>query len=223
MATMWRTCFGLSLIFLYEISNDVFAIGNIRFTKYRLFDGYTCSSNQTVFNARDIGNRIMCVSMCSASPACLGVFYHQMEKRCIGCAFYMNVSAPARNGTTFYRREKYRLIEEPMNWNEAKDHCTVLGGQLATIKSLHEQMFVSELLNQADIGALVWIGASDTTAESTFVWIDGTTFSAFTYWEPGQPNNYLNQDCVELGNRNGKWLWMDSRCTDKRFSLCEFN
>ncbi|XP_053387256.1 CD209 antigen-like protein E [Mercenaria mercenaria] len=111
-----------------------------------------------------------------------------------------------------------------MNWNEAQDHCAVLGGQLATIKSLHEQMFVYELLNQADIGDIrVWIGASDIMAENTFVWIDGTTFSeTFTYWSPGQPNNYNNQDCVDLFKVNGKWEWNDETCTYEIFSLCEF-
>ncbi|XP_053386999.1 SCO-spondin-like isoform X2 [Mercenaria mercenaria] len=74
----------------------------------------------------------------------------------------------------------YKLIVKEMNWTEAKDYCNVNGGQLATIKSLHKQMFLNDFLNQVEINdKRVWIGASDTLVEGTFVWIDGTTFSAF--------------------------------------------
>ena len=50
----------------------------------------------------------------------------------------------------------------------------------------------SRLPDIGDGGSLdVWIGASDSESDGTFVWTDGSTATtaSFTYWQSNQPRN----------------------------------
>ena len=61
--------------------------------------------------------------------------------------------------------------------------------------------------------------------DGTYIWEDGTAFSntTFSNWGPAQPNNYHNQDCLDLYYDKGEWVWNDENCDAKLKSLCEIN
>lgn len=97
------------------------------------------------------------------------------------------------------------------SWQDARAHCQAIGGDLATITSSQEQLFVFTNFmggNRHD----VWIGLTDAAAEGAFKWVDGTT-PAYTNWDPQEPDNAgstNNQDCGALSHLNfqrfdGKW------------------
>jgi hypothetical protein len=62
----------------------------------------------------------------------------------------------------------------------------------------------------------IWTGASDREVEGTFKWIDGEIFSG--KWNPGEPTNLYNSDCVLL-LPNGKFD--DGVCSGRRAFVCE--
>ncbi len=101
------------------------------------------------------------------------------------------------------------------SWDSARAHCQSIGGDLVSINNAGEQTAVYEGLvgtGRHD----VWIGLSDSAAEGTFKWVDGTTPS-YTNWYTGNPDDgYFNEDCVEMNYKNhpqtGKWN--DFRCSD---------
>lgn len=90
--------------------------------------------------------------------------------------------------------------------NDARITCQGLGPTfgLATIKSVSENVAVASLIGTAT----AFIGASDETAEGTFVWEDGTPVQ-LTNWAVGEPNNgaaTFEEDCIEIvGSQNGVW------------------
>ena len=54
--------------------------------------------------------------------------------------------------------------------------------------------------------------------EAVYQWADGTKVTITSKWLPGEPNNALNEDCVEvLGN--GKWN--DYPCLNRNGFICE--
>ena len=92
-----------------------------------------------------------------------------------------------------------------LNWQDARDMCIALGGDLATITSLEENTILSNI----EPGSTnCWIGLNDIDVDNTFVWADGTE-STYRQWFLGQPDNHQsNEDCVEISGEE----WNDRPC-----------
>ncbi|MBI1205753.1 MAG: hypothetical protein GC191_00535 [Azospirillum sp.] len=75
-----------------------------------------------------------------------------------------------------------------------------VSGHLSTITSASENALVKNLASQGDI----WLGATDSAAEGSFVWVTGETFS-YTNWSSGQPDNFNNEDYLGMYRNSGKW------------------
>lgn len=90
-----------------------------------------------------------------------------------------------------------------------------MGGHLATITSAQEQDFVS-----GRIAVEVWIGATDSQKETTFVWITGEPFEyqAFIPGEIDNPGAAVYSDCAVYGLDR---LWHDRVCAKRHKYLCE--
>src|SRR6185436_8195549 len=100
------------------------------------------------------------------------------------------------------------------SWTTARDNCTSIGANLATIGDSTENAYLDGKL--AGIG---WIGFNDRTTESTFVWQSGQT-SSYTNWNAGQPNdNNTGEDCTEIYDGG---LWWDNACTVTHVYACEY-
>ena len=104
-----------------------------------------------------------------------------------------------------------------LNWQLARAVCLGFGGDLVTIESEREMEF---LKNRTSVfKGLFWIGLNDRKTEGHFVWSDGTQFKSSVYsnWRKGQPDNWREENCVEL-NQKG---WNDLACFVFIFYICE--
>ena len=76
--------------------------------------------------------------------------------------------------------------------------------RLVSIANADENAFLTSSIADYDPGTDWWIGYADDAVEGRWVWEDGST-SAYTNWEPGQPNNFFDQDCAEIDPDDGRW------------------
>ena len=104
-----------------------------------------------------------------------------------------------------------------LNWFEAKSACSVYGGKLVEIESDAKQTAVTDARSSAGITGEFWIGLNDLATEGSFVWASTGEPAVIANWVEGQPNNWLNQDCVMVdGNQ-----WVDDPCTNTGHFVCE--
>jgi len=107
------------------------------------------------------------------------------------------------------------------NWSSAQSSCTQAGGYLTSVTSSAENSFVDGLCQTA-----CWIGLTDKAVEKSWVWESGEPFDPNkANWRPLQPDNFANEDCVEMckdcgwGQPSGKWNDLD--CGKQRSFVCE--
>ena len=69
---------------------------------------------------------------------------------------------------------------------------------------------------------MLWIGASDTATEGSFVWVNGLIVTNdVMHWGLGQPDDYNNnEDCAHAGG-GGKILANDRPCSHSLLAICE--
>jgi len=109
-------------------------------------------------------------------------------------------------------------LETPLRrFAEAKKACQQRGGQLA-----EPDGEISDKLKEG-FGARFpvtrfWIGLNDANDEGIFHWTSGAR-GDFRAWARGEPNDYSDEDCVEV--YADTWLWNDFDCAAPKASLCE--
>ena len=54
----------------------------------------------------------------------------------------------------------------------------------------------------------LWIGLTDVATEGTYVWNSTGQVVTYSYWVPGQPDNYYNEDFILMGASEAG-LWSD--------------
>ena len=96
---------------------------------------------------------------------------------------------------------EYLITDSAKSWWKAQNEAQSKGGNLASIHSAAENEFIRSTFGS--YGNL-HIGLTDYGSEGTFYWIDGTSVG-YTNWNPGEPNNFLNEDYVEMYSGSGKW------------------
>ena len=105
-------------------------------------------------------------------------------------------------------------MNEALSWSDANAACLAKGLQLASVHSAAE----NALLVTAAAGNSVWIGGTDAASEGTWEWSPSGTPLMYTKWDPGEPNNMGNEDCVEVHANGG---WNDISCALHRKYVCE--
>ncbi|MCP4091831.1 MAG: hypothetical protein GY747_00135 [Planctomycetes bacterium] len=89
----------------------------------------------------------------------------------------------------------YHLLDQS-NWTDAETEAIALGGHLVTVNDLAENDFlIAEFSFFGAITRHLWTGYNDELVEGTWVWADGDP-SAYTYWNPGEPNNSFANDPI---------------------------
>ena len=63
-----------------------------------------------------------------------------------------------------------------------------------------------------------WIEATDVAKEGTFIWTSDNSTVGFGNWYPGEPNNYNNEDCVNICRNEH---WNDADCNRKYSYICQ--
>ncbi|HMJ15517.1 MAG TPA: lectin-like protein, partial [Polyangiaceae bacterium] len=113
----------------------------------------------------------------------------------------------------------YYLGVQSADWRAARDACLARGAgwDLAKIDGPTENSFLSSLV-PSHAGA--WMGLNDRppAQEGTYFWADGTP-TTYTAWGTGEPNNFDDEDCVEIHMFDGGWN--DSNCLFERDYVCE--
>ena len=116
-------------------------------------------------------------------------------------------------GGSLYNSHCYIVNRTASTWAAAESTCISAGGHLATITSTAENYFIYSITQTS-----VWIGASDSISEGSFVWRDGTAVS-FSAWASGEPNaSSTDEDCAEMTPYG---YWNDLSCSATRSFVCE--
>ena len=103
------------------------------------------------------------------------------------------------------------------DWDSAELFCEQMGGHLATISSVEENVFVNQLAQSQNI----WLGGSDVKSEGVFEWVTGGVIT-YSNWAPGEPNNGNgNQDYMHM-YADGTWD-DDNDFTTMRMFVCEWD
>ncbi|KAM4727964.1 macrophage mannose receptor 1-like isoform 2-T2 [Anableps anableps] len=104
---------------------------------------------------------------------------------------------------------------EEKTWFEARDYCRAIGGDLLSIHSASELMFVR--------AGKAWIGLHSVDPNIGYVWTDGSALN-FQHWQEGEPNNFNNDEsCTEfvLYNWDDQGSWNDLNCESYNDWLCQ--
>jgi len=119
-----------------------------------------------------------------------------------------------------YQDHKYYIVQEWINWEDARDRAIALGGYLLTINSEAENTFIKDNLGDNYKWDSYWIGYNDKDDEGTFVWANGSD-ATYTNWNQGEPNNAGEEDVVEFRGNDGRWNDLPSN--HGRFFIVEFS
>ncbi|CAJ0922768.1 unnamed protein product, partial [Mesorhabditis belari] len=83
----------------------------------------------------------------------------------------------------------YKVVDQPMTFDEAKAYCAIRKSHLVSIQSQVENDFVQELAKAVDSNAGFWIGLKKNLNKgNAFEWTDRSSVD-FTNWLPGYPDS----------------------------------
>ena len=93
-----------------------------------------------------------------------------------------------------------------MHWYDAQRFCRLKYTDLATVHN----MFGKDLLVKTVGGdaTYCWIGLQKGSAD-TWVWSDGRGRTLYTKWDEGEPNNAVDERCVQIVESGA---WNDAPC-----------
>ena len=137
--------------------------------------------------------------------------------------------------------DKFYLFNDDMlDFNDSRtaaENATLNGvsGQLATIRSAHENNFIQDAF--AGNGQ-IWLGGTDATVEGQWRWIEdgqesdqfwdggsnGDNNGAYSNWFPGtQPSGGADEDGIRIDTSPSGGRWVDTPTNILSESLIEFN
>lgn len=137
-------------------------------------------------------------------------------------SFYSIVSAQVCRDWKSYNNNCYKFFARSLtvkgkSWEEAEIACQAYGGHLTSIVDQAENTYIFNQI-KSFTNERFWIGYNDRKKENAFVWTDGSS-ATFTKWRSGEPNNYNNEDCVEMNFRDG--YWNDDNCALSMSYICK--
>ncbi|XP_060597363.1 asialoglycoprotein receptor 1-like [Ruditapes philippinarum] len=119
-----------------------------------------------------------------------------------------------------YGKKCYRFVKEASTWDDAKEKCRLIHGDLVRIENKEENDFIMDNILGGKYG--FWIGLDDTQNENNWQWrsSEGTQkLGNFSSWAPGEPNDkFGDEDCgmiIAQDVHDNKGLWNDDQCSKK--------
>ncbi|XP_078695704.1 snaclec anticoagulant protein subunit A-like [Branchiostoma floridae x Branchiostoma belcheri] len=97
-----------------------------------------------------------------------------------------------------YNNHCYKLMTDKVCWVKAKTGCEKHGANLASIKDVGENNFITGLIKNAPEGILplVWVGLKKQSGQ--WKWTDGSRVG-YKNWAPHEPNDILHkEDCGNM-------------------------
>ncbi|XP_070709201.1 macrophage mannose receptor 1 [Pempheris klunzingeri] len=121
---------------------------------------------------------------------------------------------PASNRNVCYKIYTKSLKSLKKSWQEAREFCKAIGGDLMSIHSQEDLSYASLKFSK-----VAWIGLSMGTNEG-FTWSDGSAFS-YENWGYGEPNNHNdNEHCAEVAVYYERY-WNDRHCESNNDWICQ--
>jgi Lectin C-type domain len=123
------------------------------------------------------------------------------------------------------------IVDDYINWRDAKTACGAKGAHLATITSRSEQLFINQNLIDGNFG-FYFIGGSDAARQKNWRWVTGEPWS-YSNWsldgsDGRQPSNNLDEDYLVLGPHTPddpesgfSWFDVDSTTPESGY-ICEW-
>ncbi|HEX4341442.1 MAG TPA: lectin-like protein [Polyangiaceae bacterium] len=129
---------------------------------------------------------------------------------------------------TNFGAHDYWVCSATKSWQAAETTCNSVGMHLSRVDTAAESDFV-----HGQIGADSWIGATDSTQEGKWLWVDGNTLfwngnrplsgapvgGLYNHWAITEPNDLLGEDCGAILKSTGEWN--DLACSLPRAFVCE--
>ncbi|CAK8674354.1 unnamed protein product [Clavelina lepadiformis] len=129
-------------------------------------------------------------------------------------------STPCPATKTSYSDKEYLIFRIEKNFNDARDACQSLGGDLALVKTEMIQNALSPIigsLGRTPFNYGYFIGMTDQKQEGRWRWIDDTRLT-HENWNWREPSNSGNEDCGSMFRNGG---WNDLTCWRKTYYICE--
>ncbi|XP_029369255.1 CD209 antigen-like protein C [Echeneis naucrates] len=124
----------------------------------------------------------------------------------------------------FFNNSCYLISRGSRDWQESQSYCRSKGAHLAIIHTAEEQTFLWDLLPRGHWNSF-WFGITDAQTEDQWKWVDGTPLVG-GFWEVGEPNNHINEDCGYIVKTNvlervAIRSWYDAPCSMDLPYICE--
>lgn len=131
---------------------------------------------------------------------------------------------PDRTGATAFAGHFYRVFDDRLTWDQAKERCQQLGGYLAVVTSKSENDFLWSLAKTKPypMYTTVWLGATDIDQEGTWKWLTGEMFTLSEYVgaDGGRSENYLN---LRLSSERWEDYPAAGETVGQQWYACEWN
>ncbi|XP_048749438.2 perlucin-like protein [Ostrea edulis] len=119
-----------------------------------------------------------------------------------------------------YGQSCYMINKQSLSWSDAVESCRNLSAYLAEIDTKGENDFIQKMLKENNYFDQVWLGGTDKTNETTWIWIFSGSPLRFKNWMKGEPNDQSGrEDCMEMYVKDGGWN--DNGCSSSFLSVCE--
>uniref|UniRef100_A0AC34GSL2 C-type lectin domain-containing protein n=1 Tax=Panagrolaimus sp. ES5 TaxID=591445 RepID=A0AC34GSL2_9BILA len=117
----------------------------------------------------------------------------------------------------------YKVVMKEEGWEDARNFCKSVGGDLVSIHSEAENTFVSNLVPPSEINCKnAEIGLRFDTDQGKWTWTDNTYFDV-SFWAPKYPKN--GQKCgISINSKDCSdppGLWATTYCEEQEQSICK--
>ncbi|BFZ20733.1 hypothetical protein BsWGS_23772 [Bradybaena similaris] len=130
------------------------------------------------------------------------------------------VFSRCQDGWTLNKGFCYGFSADFLTWNDAAAMCLVYGARLVQIDSLEKNNWLaSEMAARQMVN--IWVGGSCRFHTNLWVWVPSyKQMKPFTNWYPGQPDNPLGEQCIEI-HQGRQYKWNDLACGYALRYICE--
>ncbi|XP_061185673.1 perlucin-like protein [Saccostrea echinata] len=188
-------------------------------------------SSGVVINTFSGIDKLMCAYQCVLSLKCEGFGYNIAQKDCqlMICSLY-GLNKQASRGWRFYNIKNaceygwaensghcYFFNQTRSDWSDAQATCQTHNAYLIEIGDRTENEWITEKFLER-VGTSVWSGGRDDVTEGVYVWQYSQSVLGFSNWIPGEPNNGVSANCLEIRKQG---VWSDAFCSDKNPFICE--
>merc|ERR1712244_146320 len=115
----------------------------------------------------------------------------------------------------------YGLVDVKETWADGQATCRALGGHLAEVDSLDEDVFITKMLSDKGVHQ-AWLGGEDLLNHGTWYWSEVRSLVSDGYmnWADGSPNAKHDENCMKIdATEHGNWY--PDECDDKEYFVCE--